>query len=106
GGGGENASQATVARTSGTIPFWGAFAGMQAGREFAQGSGGASGGGVFASLLGAIICFTATAAFAEGPLKFASSQLEPIKWSELAGWTADDHLAAFAAHHANCRAAL
>ena len=79
---------------------------MQTGREFAQGSGGASGGGVFASLLGAIICFTATGAFAEGPLKFASSQLEPIKWSELAGWTADDHLAAFAAYQASCRAVL
>src|SRR5262249_41227807 len=43
---------------------------------------------------------------AEGPLKFASSQLEPIKWSELAGWTADDHLAAFAAYQASCRAVL
>jgi membrane-bound lytic murein transglycosylase A len=79
---------------------------MQTGREFAQGSGGASGGGVFASLLGAIICFTATGAFAEGPLKFASSQLEPIKWSELAGWTTDDHLAAFAAYQTSCRAVL
>jgi membrane-bound lytic murein transglycosylase A len=79
---------------------------MQTGREFAQGSGGASWGGVFASLLGAIICFTATGAFAEGPLKFPSSQLEPIKWSELAGWTADDHLAAFAAYQASCRAVL
>jgi membrane-bound lytic murein transglycosylase A len=79
---------------------------MQTGREFAQGSGGASGGGVFASLLGAIICFTATGAFADGPLKFPSSQLEPIKWSELAGWTADDHLAAFAAYQASCRAVL
>ena len=79
---------------------------MQTGREFAQGSGGASGGGVFASLLGAIICFTATGAWAEGPLKFASSQLEPIKWSELAGWTTDDHLAAFAAYQTSCRAVL
>ena len=79
---------------------------MQTGREFAQGFGGASGGGVFASLLSAIICFTATGAWAEGPLKFASSQLEPIKWSDLAGWTADDHLAAFAAYQASCRAVL
>ena len=58
------------------------------------------GGGVVASLVGAIICLTATAASAEGPLKFAGSQLEPIKWTELAGWTADDHLAAFAAYQA------
>jgi membrane-bound lytic murein transglycosylase A len=75
---------------------------MQTGREFAQ----ASGGVVVASLLGAIICFTTTGALAEGPLKFLSSQLEPIKWSELAGWTADDHLAAFAAYQTSCQALL
>ena len=45
----------------------------------------AIGGGVVASLVGAIICFTATAASAEGPLKFAGSQLEPIKWSRARG---------------------
>ena len=27
-----------------------------------------------------------------------------IKWSELAGWTADDHLAAFAAYRNSCDA--
>ena len=64
----------------------------------------AIGGGVVASLVGAIICFTATTASAEGPLKFAGSQLEPIKWTELMGWTADDHLAAFAAYQASCQA--
>src|SRR5262245_30689453 len=46
----------------------------------------------------------ATAAFAQGPLKFPDSQFEPIKWAELAGWTADDHLAAFAAYQSSCRA--
>ena len=64
----------------------------------------ASGGGVVAGLVGAIVCFTAGAASAEGPLKLAGSQLEPAKWTELAGWTADDHLAAFAAYQAGCRA--
>src|SRR5262249_10212932 len=29
---------------------------------------------------------------------------EPVKWAELAGWTADNHLAAFAAYQASCRA--
>ena len=53
-----------------------------------------------------MICFTTTGALAEGPLKFLSSQLEPIKWSELAGWTADDHLAAFAAYQTSCQALL
>jgi len=51
-----------------------------------------------------MVCLTATTTFAESPLKFADSQFEPIKWAELAGWTADDHLAAFAAYQASCRA--
>ena len=75
---------------------------MQTSREFAQGSGGV----VVASLLGAIICFTTTGALAEEPLKFPRGHLEPIKWSELAGWTADDHLAAFAAYQTSCQARL
>jgi peptidoglycan lytic transglycosylase A len=73
---------------------------MQTGREFAQ----APGGSVVASLLGTIICCMTSGALAEAPLKFPSSQLEPIKWSELAGWTADDHLAAFAAYQTSCQA--
>jgi membrane-bound lytic murein transglycosylase A len=44
-------------------------------------------------------------ASAQLPLKLSGSQLEPVQWSELAGWTADDHLAAFAAYQASCRAA-
>jgi membrane-bound lytic murein transglycosylase A len=44
-------------------------------------------------------------ASAQLPLKLSGSQLEPVQWSELAGWTADDHLAAFAAYQAGCRAA-
>src|SRR6516165_5318725 len=44
-------------------------------------------------------------ASAQQPLKLSGSQLEPVKWSELAGWAADDHLAAFAAYQASCRAA-
>src|SRR5438034_600427 len=78
---------------------------MQTGREFAQAPGG-GGGGVIASLLGTIICFIASGALAGGSLKFPSSQLEPVKWSELAGWTADDHLAAFAAYQTSCQALL
>jgi membrane-bound lytic murein transglycosylase A len=58
---------------------------------------------VGAILVGALPYFTTGAAAAEGPLKLAGSQLEPVKWSELAGWTADDHLAAFAAYQASCR---
>jgi hypothetical protein len=62
------------------------------------------GRGLVASLFGAIMCLAAGGAAAEGPLKLAGSQLEPVKWSELAGWTADDHLAAFAAYQASCQA--
>jgi len=59
---------------------------------------------VVASLIGAILCFSASAASADELLKLADSQLEPVKWSELAGWTTDDHLAAFAAYQTSCRA--
>lgn len=75
---------------------------MQPGREFAQ----ASGGGVVASLIGAFLYFITTAAVPAGPLKFPGSQLEPMKWNELSGWTADDHLAAFAAYQTSCQALL
>ena len=51
-----------------------------------------------------MLCFSANAASADEPLKLADSQLEPVKWTELAGWTADDHLAAFAAYQTSCRA--
>jgi membrane-bound lytic murein transglycosylase A len=37
------------------------------------------------------------------PLKLADSQLEPIRWAELDGWAADDHLAAFEAYQVSCR---
>jgi membrane-bound lytic murein transglycosylase A len=73
---------------------------MQTARGVAQ----ASKCRVIASLAGAILYFATGVASAEGPLKLAGSQLEPVKWSELAGWTADDHLAAFAAYQASCRA--
>jgi membrane-bound lytic murein transglycosylase A len=60
--------------------------------------------GVLASLVGAILSLTASAASAEEPLKLADSQLEPIKWADLVGWKADDHLAAFAAYDTSCQA--
>jgi membrane-bound lytic murein transglycosylase A len=63
---------------------------------------------IFASLFGAMLCFAPSfvtcAAAAEEPLKLADSQLEPVKWSDLEGWTVDDHLAAFAAYQTSCQA--
>jgi membrane-bound lytic murein transglycosylase A len=55
-------------------------------------------------LVNAIFCSAASAASVEEPLKVAGSLLEPVKWSELAGWADDDHLAAFAAYQASCHA--
>jgi membrane-bound lytic murein transglycosylase A len=60
--------------------------------------------GVVASLFGAILALTANAASADEPLKLPDSQLEPVKWTQVAGWTTDDHLAAFAAYQASCQA--
>jgi membrane-bound lytic murein transglycosylase A len=60
--------------------------------------------GVVVSLFGAILSLTANAASADEPLKLPDSQLEPVKWTQVAGWTADDHLAAFAAYQASCQA--
>ncbi len=36
------------------------------------------------------------------PLKIPDSQLEPVKWSELDGWAADDHGAAFTVFQTSC----
>ena len=60
--------------------------------------------GVVAGLLGAMACSAATGGSAEDPLKLAGTQLEPIKWTQLGGWSGDDHLAAFAAYQASCQA--
>ena len=62
--------------------------------------------GVAASFIGAMLCFMASGASAEEPLKLAGTQLEPVTWTELAGWTADDHLAAFGAYQRSCQALL
>ena len=59
--------------------------------------------GVVATLFGGILSLTANAAWADEPLKLPDSQLEPAKWSEVAGWTADDHLAAFISYQTSCQ---
>src|SRR5215510_6526637 len=73
---------------------------MRAGREPAQ----TSAVGAVARLFSAILLFAAPVTSAQAPLQLSGTQLEPVKWSELAGWTADDHLAAFAAYEASCQA--
>ena len=56
--------------------------------------------GLCIAMLGADV----TAASAEEPYKLAGSQLEPARWSEVAGWMNDDHVAAFGVYQRSCRA--
>ena len=57
-----------------------------------------------AALVSAIVSIAARTAAAEEPLKLANTQLEPVTWTQVAGWTADNHLAAFAAYQTSCQA--
>jgi membrane-bound lytic murein transglycosylase A len=59
--------------------------------------------GGIVSLTSAILHVAVCAASASEPLKLAETQLEPVKWTELAGWASDDHLAAFTAYQSSCR---
>jgi membrane-bound lytic murein transglycosylase A len=40
------------------------------------------------------------------PLRLRDTAMEPIEWNELKGWSADDHVAAFATFLASCRPLL
>ena len=62
--------------------------------------------GVVGSAVGAVLCFMGSSVSAQEPLKLAGTQLEPVRWTELVGWTADDHLAAFAAYERSCQTLL
>src|SRR3954469_5267485 len=39
-----------------------------------------------------------------GPMRWADTRFEPVAWSTIEGWAADDHAAAFATFSASCRA--
>ena len=43
------------------------------------------------------------AAQQDGPIIFRDTQYEPVDWTDLDGWSDDDHAAAFAAFLASCR---
>ena len=51
--------------------------------------------GMIAAVI-AIIGWSFGPSAAADPLRLSDSGLEPVKWSDLAGWMADDHLGAFA----------
>src|SRR5262249_53045277 len=61
---------------------------------------------VFLGSIAAAALWLSIPAYAEPgdePLKLADSQLEPLKWGDVDGWAADDHLAAFAAFRVSCQ---
>lgn len=59
--------------------------------------------GVFTA---ALLARAAAGAAAPGPLRLPDAALEPTSWSELAGWTEDDHAAAFGTLVKSCRAVV
>jgi len=54
------------------------------------------------ALLGALCLAEMAAATAADPLVIADTQLEPMDWSTLEGWGADDHVASFSAFKKSC----
>src|SRR5476649_1810570 len=60
----------------------------------------------FASLAGAALCWLGMVAGAPAqdaePLKIPDTQLEPLAWTALDGWAADDHVASFSAFLKSC----
>jgi membrane-bound lytic murein transglycosylase A len=54
-------------------------------------------------IAGAMYAGPATAA-GEEPFKLADTQLEPLDWAAVEGWTNDDHRAAFSVYKTSCQA--
>ncbi|HML06594.1 MAG TPA: MltA domain-containing protein [Xanthobacteraceae bacterium] len=59
---------------------------------------------VLALLVGLAGASSAACDAEQKPIKFPDTQYEPVEWTDLDGWTSDDHAAAFAAFLASCRA--
>jgi membrane-bound lytic murein transglycosylase A len=61
---------------------------------------------LLARIAGAALCALCIVPAAHGqdadPLKIPDTQLEPVSWSALDGWTADDHVASFSAFLKSC----
>jgi membrane-bound lytic murein transglycosylase A len=56
--------------------------------------------------IGLIAAFAGTAAAEPGSLRFPDASLQPSDWSQLDGWSSDDHAAAYATFRTSCRAIL
>jgi membrane-bound lytic murein transglycosylase A len=59
-------------------------------------------GGVLGTSM-ALLALSLVSTSAAEPFKLADTGLEPMKWEEVAGWAADDHLVAFRAYEASCQ---
>src|SRR6266853_472692 len=63
-------------------------------------------GVLLAGIAGAALCTLCIVPAAHGqdadPLKISDAQLEPVSWSALDGWAADDHVASFSAFLKSC----
>jgi membrane-bound lytic murein transglycosylase A len=53
-----------------------------------------------------VAALAGTASAEPGSLRFPDASLQPSDWSQLDGWTGDDHAAAYATFRASCRAIL
>ena len=61
---------------------------------------------IAALAIGLVAAFAGTGSAEPGSLKFPDASLQPSDWSQLDGWTGDDHTAAYATFLASCRAIL
>src|SRR5262252_3394470 len=58
---------------------------------------------LLAALLAVIGSSVVALAEGNGPIVFPDTQYEPVEWTDLEGWSSDDHAAAFAAFLGSCR---
>jgi membrane-bound lytic murein transglycosylase A len=61
---------------------------------------------IAALTFGLTVALAGTASAEPGSLKFREASLQPADWSQLDGWSSDDHAAAYATFRASCRAIL
>ena len=60
--------------------------------------------GALALILGFVACAVAARGQSAAPLIFPGTQYEPVEWTDLDGWAADDHALAFATFLDSCTA--